>query len=145
MKLRRLANRLRYRCGRCFANFNHPHPTQEDRACRVRHEDAEGAQRAQCPNSSAPALQECQMRPASHARRDATPFDIRTQLCHTYCPIVKARSPPLSYHRIYINAVVRTGAVEMTTQSTSLSRQTIPTISHLTYHRITSSTITQSQ
>ena len=72
MKLRRFTKRLRYRCGRCFANLNHPHPTREGRACRGRHEDAEGAQRAQCPNSSAPSLQECQMRPASHARRDAT-------------------------------------------------------------------------
>ena len=32
--------------------FNQPFPTQEDRACRGRHEDAEGAQRAQCPNGS---------------------------------------------------------------------------------------------
>lgn len=52
-------------------------------------------------------------------------FDIRTQLYHTYCPIVKSHSPPLSYHRIYIDAVVRTDAVELTTQSTPLSRQTI--------------------
>ena len=28
MKLRRLAKRLRYRCGRCFALLNHPHPTR---------------------------------------------------------------------------------------------------------------------
>ena len=55
MKLRRFTKRLRYRCGLCFANFNHPLPTQAGRACRGRHEDAEGAQRAQCPNSSAPA------------------------------------------------------------------------------------------
>ena len=56
MKLRRFTKRLRYRCGLCFANFNHPLPTWEGRACRGRHEDAEGAQRAQCPNSSAPGL-----------------------------------------------------------------------------------------
>ena len=62
MKLRRFTKRLRYRCGRCFANFNHPFPAQEDRACRGRHEDAEGAQRAQCPNSSAT--------PPRHIRRD---------------------------------------------------------------------------
>ncbi len=56
IKLRRFTKRLRYRCGRCFANFNHPFQTRDDRACRSRHEDAEGAQRAQCPNGSAPAV-----------------------------------------------------------------------------------------
>jgi len=29
MKLRRFTKRLRYRCGRCFANFNRPHPTRQ--------------------------------------------------------------------------------------------------------------------
>ena len=28
MKLRRFTKRLRYRCGRCFANFNRSHPTR---------------------------------------------------------------------------------------------------------------------
>ena len=28
MKLRRFAKRLRYRCGRCFARLNRPHPTR---------------------------------------------------------------------------------------------------------------------
>jgi hypothetical protein len=31
MKLRRFTKRLRYRCGRCFANFNRSHPTRRDR------------------------------------------------------------------------------------------------------------------
>ena len=37
MKLRRFTKRLRYRCGRCFANFNRPHPT---RRCGLFHGDA---------------------------------------------------------------------------------------------------------
>ena len=37
MKLRRFTKRLRYRCGRCFANFNRSHPT---RRCGLFHGDA---------------------------------------------------------------------------------------------------------
>ena len=70
-KLRRFTKRLRYRCGRCFANFNHPFQTRDDRACRSRHEDAEGAQRAQCPNGSAPAVARPPRPCAIHAKTGA--------------------------------------------------------------------------
>ena len=42
-KLRRFTKRLRYRCGRCFANFNHPFPMREGCACRGRHSDTAGS------------------------------------------------------------------------------------------------------
>ena len=71
MKLRRLTKRLRYRCGRCFANFNHPSPTRDGRACRGRHEDAEGAQRAQCPNGNTPAVARPPRPCATHAKTGA--------------------------------------------------------------------------
>ncbi len=71
IKLRRFTKRLRYRCGRCFANFNHPFQTRDDRACRSRHEDAEGAQRAQCPNGSAPAVARPPRPCATHAKTGA--------------------------------------------------------------------------
>ena len=85
MKLRRFTKRLRYRCGRCFANFNHPFQTRDGRACRGRHEDAEGAQRAQCPNSSAPAV----------ARPPWRDFPVsRTMTRVAACASFIARAPP---------------------------------------------------
>ena len=37
LKLRRLTNSLRYRCGPCFAHLNRTRPTREGRACRGHH------------------------------------------------------------------------------------------------------------